>query len=64
MVKVVSLITQSEFDSLIALADRERRDVRQQASMLIAEGLARRGYRVDASTVDTSNAPAFDGAHP
>lgn len=64
MVRFTALITDAEFQALIALADRERRDARSQASFLIAEGLARRGYKVDANTADTTNAPAVEAAHP
>lgn len=54
MVRFQSMLRQVEFESLVKLADRERRDVRNQASLLIAEGLQRRGYQVAEAMSDVS----------
>jgi hypothetical protein len=48
----------TEKDALLFLADREFRDPRKQAALLIRESLERRGLLPSNDASDTSNQPA------
>lgn len=60
MIRISMIVSENTFAALSRAADREQRDLREQASILIAEGLQQRGLLEKES--DTSG-PA-DVAHP